>query len=140
MRRNTLLAACAGALLAAGAHAASTTTTGLSASAASLSFSYQVNAATLPAAQAVTINATGSVAGSTLSVQVVSVPAGWLTVTPDTGRAPLGLSVSVNPTGLAPGSYAGLITVNTVPPGSNPATVNVTMSVKNPPPILGISS
>ena len=67
---------------------------------------------------------------------MVSTPSGWLTVTPDTGRAPLGLSVSVNPTGLAPGSYTGLITVNTVPAGGNPASVDVTLSVKNPPPIL----
>src|SRR5690242_3781921 len=120
MRRITLLAA-AWSLLMAGALIAQTTISGLSASAASLTFSYQVNAAILPGSQTVTINAAGAAATATLSVRVVSVPSGWLTVTPDTGRAPLSLSVTVNPTGLPPGSYAGLITVNTVPAGSNPA-------------------
>src|SRR5690242_7113498 len=121
MHRITILAAGAAAFLLPGALIAQTPTSGLSASASSLTFSYQVNVAALPASQTVTINATGSAAGSTLSVGVVSVPAGWLTVTPDTGRGPLSLSVSTNPTGLPPGSYAGMITANTVPAGSNPA-------------------
>jgi uncharacterized protein (TIGR03437 family) len=140
MYRTTLLASGAWILLMTGALPAQTTAAGLSASASSLTYSYQVNAATLPASQTVTVTATGASASSTLSVKVVSAPSGWLTVTPDTGRSPLSLSVSVNPTGLAPGSYAGLITVNTVPPGSNPATVSVTLSVKNPAPVLSISS
>ncbi len=138
MRRTTLLGA--GVLLLAVAAAAQTTGSGLTASLPSLTFPYQVNAATLPGSQTVTINATGAAATSTLAVQVACAPTGWLTVTPDTGRAPLALTVSVNPTGLAPGSYAGLITVNTVPPGANPATVNVTLTVKNPAPVLSISS
>lgn len=122
----------------AGALQAQTST--ITSSAASLNFSYQVNASTLPTAQTVNITATGAAATSTLSVQVVSTPSGWLTVTPDTGRAPLGLSVTVNPTGLAPGSYTGLITVNTVPPGSNPAAITVTLSVRNPLPTLVATS
>src|SRR5689334_21255235 len=105
------------------------TTSGLTANPATVTFSYQVNATTLPGSQNVTINAAGAAAASTLSVAVVSVPPGWLTVTPDSGRAPLALVVSANPTGLAPGSYSGTITVNTVPAGSNPATVTVTLSV-----------
>ena len=119
---------------------AAQTTSGLTANPASMSFSYQVNATTLPATQNLTVNASGSAAAATLSVAVVSVPAGWLTVTPDTGRAPLALAVSANPTGLAPGSYSGTITVNTVPAGSNPAAVTVTLSVRNPPPTLSTTS
>jgi uncharacterized protein (TIGR03437 family) len=127
-------------LLMTGALTAQTTASTLSASLPSLTFPYQVNATALPGSQSVTINATGAAATSTLAVTVASVPSGWLTVTPDTGRAPLALTVSVNPTGLAPGSYGGLITVNTVPAGANPATVNVTLTVKNPAPVLSISS
>jgi uncharacterized protein (TIGR03437 family) len=137
MRRTITLVSWA--LLAAGTVAAQTTASTLSASLSTLAFSYQVNAAALPATQTVTINATGAAASSTLSVSVVSAPTGWLTVTPDTGRAPQPLAVSVNPTGLAPGSYTGLITVNTVPAGANPAAVNVTLTVKNPAPVLSIS-
>ena len=112
MRSTTLQTAVAW-MLVTGALTAQTTTSTITASLPSLSFAYQVNAASLPTALTVTINATGAALTSTLAVQVVSTPSGWLTVTPDTGRAPLALSVSVNPTGLAPGSYAGLITVNT---------------------------
>jgi uncharacterized protein (TIGR03437 family) len=107
---------------------------------ATLDFSYQVNDATLPASKNLTVNGTGTSASLPLVVQVTSTPAGWLTVTPDSGRAPLALVVSVNPTGLSPGSYAGLITVNTTPAGSNPATVSVTMAVRNPPPTLSVIS
>src|SRR5689334_22180052 len=111
MRRIIFQAAFAWTITMGGALTAQTS--GLTASASNLSFSYQVNAAIMPSALPLTINATGAAATSTLSVQVRSTPSGWLTVTPDTGRAPLGLSVSVNTTGLAPGSYSGLITVNT---------------------------
>src|SRR5438046_8361797 len=113
MRRTTIFLAIVWALLMAAALAGQTP--GLTASVSSLSFPYQVNAASLPGSLPVTINATGAAATATLQVRVVSVPAGWLTVTPDTGRSPLTLTVSVNPTGLAPGSYAGQITVNTAP-------------------------
>jgi len=105
-----------------------------------LDFTYLVNDATLPASKNLTVNATGAAASLPLIVQVTSTPAGWLTVTPDAGRVPLALVVSVNPTGLSPGSYAGLITVNTSPAGSNPATVSVTMAVRNPPPTLSVIS
>ena len=132
MRSITLRAALAWAVSITTALAATATTSGLTPSAASLSFSYQVNAPILPTSQTLTIAATGTAATLALSVAVVSTPSGWLTVTPDSGRAPLGLSVSVNPTGLAPGSYTGLITVNTVPAGSNPASVAVTLSVRKP--------
>ena len=91
------------------------TTGGLTANPATMSFAYQVNATVLPATQTLTINASGTAATAPLNVQVISTPSGWLTVTPDTGRSPLALAVSVNPTGLAPGSYSGMVTVNTVP-------------------------
>src|SRR5690348_1616815 len=109
--RRTILPLATWMLLMTGVLAAQTVASTLTASLPSLTFPYQVNAASLPANQTVTINATGAAATSALTVRVVSAPTGWLTVTPDTGRAPLPLTVSVNPTGLPPGSYVGLITV-----------------------------
>src|SRR5262249_22130589 len=80
------------------------------------------------------LTATLPTATSTLPITVVaaSTPQGWLTVTPDTGHSPLAMTVTVNPTGLAPGSYTGTITINTTPAGSNPAVVGVTLSASNP--------
>ncbi len=125
---------------AAGALSAATTTTGVAATPSTLTYSYQVNNATMPAAQSVNVTATGSVATLPLSVQVASIPAGWVAVVPDTGRAPLSLSVDVNPTGLSPGSYSAIITIDTVPTSNNPATVTVTLAVKNPPSTLMVTS
>ena len=50
------------------------------------------------------------------------------------------MTVTVNPTSLTPGSYSGTITINTVPPGSNPAVVAVTLSISNPPSTLMVTS
>ena len=113
---------------------------GPSASPTSLSFSYQVNSTKLPAAGKVTVSLPKTSSSLPLSVSVTSVPAGWLTVTPDTGYSPLTLSVVVNPTSLTPGSYPGTITINTVPPGTSPATVAVTLSISNPPSTFQIAS
>lgn len=106
----------------------------------SLSFTYQVNSTTFPAAGK--LNATLPAATSTLpiSVTVASAPQGWLTVTPDSGHSPLAMTVTVNPTSLTPGSYTGTITINTVPAGSNPAVVSVTLSISNPPSTLLVTS
>src|SRR5262245_17729514 len=111
------------------AGAAAGQSSGPTVSPTSLSFAYQVNSTTLPAAAKLT--ATLPTATSTLPITVVaaSTPQGWLTVTPDTGHSPLAMTVTVNPTGLAPGSYTGTITINTTPAGSNPAVVGVTLSV-----------
>ncbi len=105
-----------------------------------LSFTYQVNSTTFPAPAKLT--ATLPAATSTLPISVVmaSSPQGWLTVTPDSGHSPLAMTVTVNPTSLTPGSYAGSITINTVPPGSNPAVVAVTLSISNPPSTLLVTS
>jgi uncharacterized protein (TIGR03437 family) len=70
---------------------------------------------------------------------VTSVPQGWLTVTPDYGRAPLSLTVTVNPTGLTPGSYSGSLTIDTIPASRLPATVPVTLLISNPPSTMVLS-
>src|SRR5208283_4347342 len=84
---------------------------GPSATPSSLSFSYQVNSTTLPAAVKVTATLPASMSTLPLAVTYTSTPVGWLTVTPNTGYTPLALSVVVNPTGMTPGSYVGTITI-----------------------------
>ncbi len=113
---------------------------GPSATPTSLSFSYQVNSSTLPAAQKVTASLPASIASLPMSVTYTSSPVGWLTVTPGSGYSPLALSVMVNPTGMAPGSYIGTITIDTVPASSNPAVVSANLLISNPPSTLLVTS
>lgn len=113
---------------------------GPSATPGSLSFSYQVNSTTFPAAAKVTVSLPASINSLSLTVSANSTPQGWLTVTPDSGHAPLTLSVVVNPTGMAPGSYIGTIIINTVPASSNPAVVSANLLISNPPSTLGVTS
>ena len=111
----------------------------------SLLFSYQVNGATPLPAQTVQVTVPVALSGSILTVGVVTPtppkpPTGWLTVTPDSGRAPLALSIRANPTNLSPGSYTGQVTVTSSLAASNPAVVNVTLNVTNPPSTLSVTS
>jgi len=50
------------------------------------------------------------------------------------------LTVSVNPTSLAPGSYSKVILVDSTPTSNNPATITVTLTVKIPAPTLTTTS
>jgi uncharacterized protein (TIGR03437 family) len=113
---------------------------GPSATPSSLSFSYQVNSTTLPSAVKVTATLPASMNTLPLTVTYTSTPVGWLTVTPSTGYTPLALSVVVNPTGMAPGSYVGTITIDTVPGSSNPAVVSANLLISNPPSTLLVAS
>lgn len=102
------------------------------ASPTSFSFTYQVNSVTLPAAGKLTATLPKSLTtGYTLTASV-SPPMNWLTVTPGGGASPLALTVTVNPTGLSPGSYSGVITLGTNP-GTSTTLVPVTLSISNPP-------
>jgi uncharacterized protein (TIGR03437 family) len=106
---------------------------GLSATPGTLSFSYQVNSSTYPAALKVAI--TGP---STLTLKI-STTQDWLSITPDTGHTPLQLSVTVNPTGIPPGSYGASITIDTVTAPHNPIAVAVTLSISNPPSKINVT-
>src|SRR5207244_1541449 len=65
----------------------------------------------------------------------------WLVVTPQNGQANAAgtatttppVSVSVNPSGLAPGTYTGQISVMSSTATNSPQTVNVTLIVSNQP-------
>ena len=113
---------------------------GPTASPSTLSFSYQVNSTTFPAAAKLTATLPAASSTLSMSVTVAAAPQGWLTVTPDTGHSPLAMTVTVNPTGLTPGSYGGTITIATVPSSGNPAVVPVTLLISNPPSTLVVTS
>lgn len=60
----------------------------------------------------------------------------WLFVTPGRGTAPGTLSVSVNPLGLAAGTYKGTITLRSVGPGISPSIVIVTLTITQTAPMI----
>lgn len=97
--------------------------TGVTLDQTAISFTF-ITGQAVPAAR--TVNATSG--GVPLGIQAVS-SASWLLVTPATTSTPAALSVSVNPTGLAAGTYQGVITVTG---GSSSATVNVSLTVSSP--------
>ncbi len=104
------------------------TTSALNVPAAPLAFTYQLGTVA-PAAQNLSITATSG----TLNYNVaVSANATWLNVAA-TGSTAAPLSVSVNPTGLTAGTYAGTITVTSAGAANSPQTVNVTLKVTNDP-------
>ena len=99
------------------------------ASPASLSFSYQQGVAP-PAAQTVSLTS-GTAANFTLSVSTAS-GGTWLFVSPSSGTTPANLTVSVNPLGLAPGTYDGTIAISTTPP----LAVRVSLTIVQPVPAI----
>src|SRR5207244_8111458 len=64
----------------------------------------------------------------------VSSSATWLSATPASGSTPGSLSVSVNPSGLAAGTYNGTISVAATGAGNSPRTVAVALTVTAAPP------
>ncbi len=103
----------------------------ITATPASLTFGYTLNA-TAPPAQTVQIAAQGP-PGVTIAVfpytasATTTDGANWLQVTPATGNVPGSISVSVNPQGLAAGNYTGTVTVAT---GNGNGATSATVTVK----------
>ncbi len=95
----------------------------LTATPAYLSFSYNPDTG-VPPAQSVVITTTSTPVNFTASAN----SSGWLLVGPQTGSTNFSpeLFVSINPVGLAQGTYTGNIVVNA---GNNSVTVPVTLSV-----------
>lgn len=61
----------------------------------------------------------------------------WLLVSPAQGTAPSTLRLSVSPTGLAPGTYNGSITITATGADNTPQTITITLKVEaaTPPPV-----
>jgi uncharacterized protein (TIGR03437 family) len=106
-----------------------TVTTALVTSAASLTFTaQQVSGAATPAPPAQTLNVTSG--GAVPVSAAASSPGNWLAVSPASATTPVNLSVSVNPAGLAPGSYTGSISLSSA--AAPTVTVPVTLTVQPP--------
>ncbi len=106
----------------------------ISATPATVTFSFQIGNTTLPAAQSVAVKHSGT---STPLDFVVTPPASapWLIVTPLSGKTGGSLSLRVNPTSLLAGTYAGVVQIDAAGAAA-PALLNVTLVVRNPPPVM----
>jgi uncharacterized protein (TIGR03437 family) len=100
---------------------------GLAASPSSLIFSYTIGG-TAPAAQSVSVSATGTALSFTASTSTTS-GGNWLSVTPSSGTTTASVSVSVNPVGLPGGAYQGAITLTPAGTGNTPLTFGVSLTV-----------
>jgi unsaturated chondroitin disaccharide hydrolase len=101
----------------------------LSVSPASLSFAVTQGGAA-PAAQTLSVANGGG--GSLPFTASASAP--WLTASASAVEAPATVTVTANPAGLAPGSYAATVTVDGGGASGSPRTVPVTLTVAAPPP------
>jgi len=119
--------------------ASAASSAGITVSPTAVNFTYQVGTATLPASSKITVTLPAGTAGSTVLLALASSSPAWLVVTPASGYSPLALTVTANPTGLAPGSYPGSIAISTSPAGLS-LTIPVTLMVSNPPSSLVVSS
>jgi hypothetical protein len=88
-----------------------------------LSFAYQ-SGGDLPKTQAMTVAAVLATAFSASAAG-----GNWLSVSPFFGSTPATLSISVNPNGLAAGTYAGSITISSQSASNSPITVPVNLVV-----------
>ena len=94
----------------------------------SLTFSGQAGAASPPRQTVAVSNAAGGDLAFTASAD-----AGWLSVTPASGRAPDDVSVAVDTAGLAPGTYRAAVRVDAPALGGPPRVVPVTLTLSSPP-------
>jgi len=99
---------------------------GIVATPTALSFSYAIGAAT-PAVQSIAVSTSNSAAASFSAIASTTSGGKWLVVSPASGSTPASLMISVNPAGLATGTYAGSIAISAS--GSTSQTVSVTLTV-----------
>ncbi len=102
---------------------------------APLTFTYQ-QGAPAPSSQILSLGSTGAVLNLTIGVGTQS-GGFWLAVTPVTATTPANVSVSVNPAGLAPGSYQGSLNLAASDPSVALLTVPVTLNVMQRVPSIG---
>ncbi len=103
----------------------------ISAAPSALSFNFQIGGSN-PAAQNVNVTATNGPVSITAAAATSS-GGNWLSVSPGSGNTPQALSVSVNPTGLAAGTYNGTVTVTSAAASNSPQVVAVTFTVSAAP-------
>ena len=112
----------------------------ITASPASVTFSYQIGAA-LPSAATVAVRASTGTPAFTAVVPPAP-PGGsslWLTVSPSSGKLPGSLSLRANPTSLGVGTYNASVTM-TVTGVVAPVSIPVTLTVSAAPSTLALSA
>jgi uncharacterized protein (TIGR03437 family) len=99
---------------------------GILATPGTVSFSYAIGAAT-PAVQSVALSTSNGAAASFSAIATTTSASKWLAVSPASGSTPASLAISVNPAGLAAGTYVGSIAISAS--GFTSQTVSVTLTV-----------
>ncbi|HLK61971.1 MAG TPA: hypothetical protein VKU19_00930 [Bryobacteraceae bacterium] len=116
---------------------------GPTANVSTITFTYTAGSTTAPKTtntNPFTVTLPTAMSTQTMVVTVASNPQGWLSVTPASGKSPLALTVSVNPTTLDPGNHSGTITIDTAAGSGNPAVVLVTIAIASAQPTLKVTS
>lgn len=96
-----------------------------------LSFDFQIGG-TAPPDQAISVQTTASATTWTAATATQS-GGNWLNITATAGNTPANIGVSINPTGLAAGTYQGTISFNASGASNNPQVVNVSLRVSADP-------
>jgi uncharacterized protein (TIGR03437 family) len=80
-----------------------------------------------PASQKITVTSTGGVVQ--FNAGTTSTPGGWLSADTTSAATPKEVNISVNPQGLAAGTYNGSVSITAPGVLANPIVVNVTLTV-----------
>jgi uncharacterized protein (TIGR03437 family) len=91
-----------------------------------LSFHFQTGGS-VPPGQTLSVSSNGSPLSYTVAATTTA--GNWLLVNPVGGSTPGQVEVSVNPAGLAAGTYAGSVTVSSSGAANSPVTVSVSLTV-----------
>jgi uncharacterized protein (TIGR03437 family) len=101
----------------------------MTATPATLSFAWQTDAASGPAAQTISVTTNGE----PFSVSVVAAGGTWLSVTPTLGvvlaGSPVTLTAAVDITGMTPGTYTGRITLTSLTAANKTITITASLTV-----------
>ncbi len=101
----------------------------MAATPASLAYTWQTDAASNPAPQTITV----STDGEPLSFTAAATGGTWLTFTPSVGvvlaGSPATITVSVDTTGLLPGTYTGKVTLTSTNAANKSIAIGVTLTV-----------
>jgi hypothetical protein len=93
---------------------------------------------TPPANQTFTVTSTGDVNSDFQNFTLVE-SSPWIIKSPSSGTTPKTITVSINPTGLAPGVYVDSIQVNSPTVGNSPQWEKITLTVIAPAPTISLN-
>ena len=85
-----------------------------------------------PADRVISVTSTGASASFT-AVATTTSGGSWLSINASSGNTPANLSASVNPTGLAAGTYTGKVSISSTAAVNSPREVTVTLRVTTDP-------